>query len=464
MNSSLTFKGYWWLPSNPEIQVSGELVHDPETGTSLKLMGCLGNDDLTKVGFRAEIILGFSVCGKKLTLLNTWQNQLNMGAPGMPTSEFVVNSLFIGEHYTRIEDILFNRIVVQLKNLPEWLNISGFKIDNSSNSTSISYTQPPAISFTINEFFKGEFTFAHSTHYAKNPSIEETISLVISSTDEERVYTYSDFLEMMYAFQMLLTFSTFSASFPLKIEFYSSAVCDDFFGKKVLRPVKLINTIRVRRGERDVHSAFMLFNYIDIKENFQNIINNWIVKLSYFRPAINLYLNPLYNDNLNLENSFINMAQAIEYYHRKVHTIAKTEMETHKKKIRDIITSVDTGHKKWLKEKLAFSHEPTLLERINDLLTENSNATINRIIPDHVSFAKQVKDTRNYYTHFSVHLKNKRVRGEELYYLTEKLKALLTCCILHIVGFNNEKIEELLLRNEYRFFNHLIKPISRSAE
>jgi hypothetical protein len=71
-------------------------------------------------------------------------------------------------------------------------------------------------------------------------------------------------------------------------------------------------------------------------------------------------------------------------------------------------------------------------------------------------FIKQTKDSRNYYTHLDESMEKKALKGEDLFYLTEKLKLVLVCALLKESGFSIDLIEELLLRNEYNFFNHIL--------
>ena len=50
-------------------------------------------------------------------------------------------------------------------------------------------------------------------------------------------------------------------------------------------------------------------------------------------------------------------------------------------------------------------------------------------------------DSRNYYSHlFPDEEIKSAVEGEDLYWLTEKCKVLLTCCILNMLGLTNKEI------------------------
>ena len=56
---------------------------------------------------------------------------------------------------------------------------------------------------------------------------------------------------------------------------------------------------------------------------------------------------------------------------------------------------------------------------------------------------KVLRDTRHKYSHlFPDDEKSLAVDGDELYWLTEKCKILLTCCILNMIGLSNIEINQ----------------------
>jgi hypothetical protein len=55
--------------------------------------------------------------------------------------------------------------------------------------------------------------------------------------------------------------------------------------------------------------------------------------------------------------------------------------------------------------------------------------------------AEILKDTRHKYSHlYPDDEKSLAVEGDDLYWLTEKCKVLLTCCILNMLGLTNKEI------------------------
>jgi hypothetical protein len=132
------------------------------------------------------------------------------------------------------------------------------------------------------------------------------------------------------------------------------------------------------------------------------------------------------------------LAQAAETYHRQIRKGGVLTKPEYKVKKSEILQSVPPEHKDWLEKKLEWGNELTLQQRMEELLRDCSD-TVQQFIGDAGEFATQVKATRNYLTHFSK--KNKSVaEGDELIYLTYKLKILIEECILRELGFSKEDV------------------------
>jgi len=109
----------------------------------------------------------------------------------------------------------------------------------------------------------------------------------------------------------------------------------------------------------------------------------------------------------------------------------------------------------WLNDQFKFGNNLYLHSRLSELVSKYSNRIIDKIITDKELFIKQVKHSRNYYTHFSEKGKKNALKGQELFFLSEKLKVLLVCAILMEVGFTKEKLTKLLDNIKWKNFNHI---------
>jgi hypothetical protein len=105
--------------------------------------------------------------------------------------------------------------------------------------------------------------------------------------------------------------------------------------------------------------------------------------------------------------------------------------------------SFDESLKKWLKQVTAFSYEPPAKERVRNIIT-----LYRHLLPDEITdemitiWAREMGNTRNYFTHFNTDLSKKKASGRRLYQYTTLLNWLLLVLILTRLGLN-----EALLKN-----------------
>ena len=92
--------------------------------------------------------------------------------------------------------------------------------------------------------------------------------------------------------------------------------------------------------------------------------------------------------------------------------------------------------------------------RLKELLSELPESLKQKLFTNEDKFITNVKDSRNYYTHYSLHLAAKALKDGELFYATEKLKVILIALLLKEIGILNEKFENMFLERGRRIFYH----------
>lgn len=104
--------------------------------------------------------------------------------------------------------------------------------------------------------------------------------------------------------------------------------------------------------------------------------------------------------------------------------------------------------REWLVEKLQYANQKTLAQRLNQILSKYKSEA-ERFIDDIPRFAEDVKNTRNYHTHFDQNLKRKGKvveDYEELTRLISQMETLLKICILKDLGITGAPISRLIER------------------
>lgn len=126
-----------------------------------------------------------------------------------------------------------------------------------------------------------------------------------------------------------------------------------FFNEWNINEILLEETKKSKRIET-------LFNYDDVKTDFWNIIKTYFDNTEKQKTIYNLYYATLENQNLHLENKFLNLIQAIEWMYLKSN-IYKKRLD--KLEIEEIKNEINTLCKK-LKDNILIKEKKTLASKL----------------------------------------------------------------------------------------------------
>jgi len=431
----------------------------PKRRCGLELLGTLVDHHSSKEIHEPDFILGYTTDSKLITLYKSYEYSRSF-LSGIDTAKYTTNFVLIGDHFSSESEFVFDKIKGRFKNLDEWISEFGFKEvepDLKNKKIKIDYELPSPINFIINEHLSGKLNFTFSApmmRYTHRATIEQK-SEVIFETDEPK--PFFDTTDNLMLFQNFLTLGTFEPAYPISVWLSNKNRKDREDENARIIQVELVYKpgFSYTEGKKKILWEF-LFNYRDIKPNFETIIQKWFSQKDKIDPVTNLLFDSFYHRTRFNENSFLNIVQALETFHRRFRKNEILPKDEHKKRVSDIIASVAADFKKWLQDRLNFSNEPTLHHRLVELTNEVSNKTLTKIIKDKEQFIKDTKNSRNYYTHYDVSLEKKALRKTDLFLLTEKLRVLLIAIVLLETGFTDEQVDGLFERNEFKFFNHIL--------
>jgi len=157
-----------------------------------------------------------------------------------------------------------------------------------------------------------------------------------------------------------------------------------------------------------------------------------------------LYFGTIYSGDMYLEFQFLSLIMALEVYHRIIIRNEDIPSKEHEERVEQILTNTPDKYRNWLKEKLTYSNEPSLRKRIKEIYDRVKNlGYITALIPKKKDFVDKVVNTRNYFVHYDQSLKERALKGTELYWLIQKLKALVEICLLKEIGFLDTEIDNI---------------------
>jgi hypothetical protein len=430
MQDSREFKGIWYLPGQPEKSVAGILYYKKADSIKLELIGSFEDESNPIISFfskgaeEQKLIYGESSDGKKITLVNCIKGACSYNLScSFPITGFNCQYIVVGKHLAGPDEQCFNKIRISTPALSYWpgsLLIReeiDFK-DKEIISFKINLGTKPIVHAEVDLGSKLKLSLSTSgiktghKIYPDSVKINQVTYFYIETISGK--LSFFELLQQSGLFIQFLSLATYSDQYPVEIKLEDD---DDYFQYEAEKIPTEIELFTIYRNEELKYSmADFLFSYRDIEDDFSLVIQKWYSLSKDLMPIRNHLLNSIKRKTMFNSIDFLIIVQAIEGYHTRF---------INKKHI-------------------------TLKSRIENLF--------NLYSPDVQKIAKIdvdtqiVVNTRDYYSHFFETDKKIFIKeGIELLRLTEKLRLLLICCILDLIGFSKQKINEII--NKHNLFN-----------
>lgn len=452
------FNGYWSLP-NSAVNTPGLLTYDPLEKSVLDLIGELENGNSYDVLLMESAIHGFSVDGKHLTLFNNVHNGSSLSFPGIPTVSYRPTYIVVGEHLSNIDDAIYTEIEVEIEPLTQWIDTWGFSYsERDKTHFTLNYNLPQNILFEIDEKVSGVIEF----HGNLTKGLKESLTgshkakLIIKANESLSLTTLLDYV---WHFKKFLTFATLDDTYLKAI--HLTIANDTEFVRNKVKQVELLYFQRdLKLRVKENHRSYFLFTYPDIQEYFQSIIKKWYSKKDVMQPIVDIEYENLSKRQMFLETAFLSSVQALETYHRRLRQDTGALIGDHEQRLNIILLNLEPSQQDFIKGKLKYAYEPSLMQRLKSLIEEFDISTIKKLLgtkQQTKSFIFKVVNARNYYTHYDLQLKNDIPDHKELAIINQKLRALLLVAILAELGFDKSTIERMLGDIEVYRYNFLLR-------
>lgn len=403
------FHGEWWVPAVADhdtqmmfLQPEGMMGHEHKyTGT----LTYYGDKNSTLVLYHTpsnfhskhycqnDVIWGRDTNGHIYTLFDVIIEERHRG--DFSYMKFVVSCILVGEHVLSSYDACFSQCIVQFPYLKNWA--FRHNIESSDTDTYTSYKIPiyaENLLETINQegvwwrLWQGQTT--ETTFY--DLKITQTTTLEIEASNTISIRSCMRHIE---EFAQFLSIALYCDQNPTEVRF-------------VNKENKHESVFLFKKDASVDPEIFSLIKFGILKEKLPKMLNKWHESFDKMAPVSSYLIESLQKKNRFDVPDFLIIAQALDGYHKRF---------VNKKEKKDIR-----------------KYE----EQIKILL--NQFKDVKAIEKCHIK-PEVLTDSRNYYSHlFPDEEKKSAVEGDDLYWLTEKCKILLTCCILDMLGLTNKEI------------------------
>lgn len=443
-------KGYFWLPDTPEKKIPGTLTIEDGGRIELEIVGYF-HDDIESIlkEDTFDRIVGEIEHDGYITLDDCFYLQKNIFGSSISKSTLHVHRALSGVAYAKDEDITFNSVSFSMDCLDEWVHISGFSVETVLEYyvTTIRYIPPEKISFSLTNGMELEIGFSHTFPSGANITEAKITQKAYFKLKSEELRPLDDFVKVIYKLTHFICFATDEIVSIKNLEAKSSNIQREIsVEKKVSIPIPLYYQ-SLPFSEKVAKKTWnsMLFTFKTIETNAQSIFNAWIDAYDTLSPALNLYFATKSNTKKYLEEQFLGLIQGLETYHRRSSHETLMEQDKFDILVTEIKSHCSTEHLEWLDGRLKYGNEISLKTRLRRVVEPFQEKLGNA--SDRKRLLQQIVDTRNYFTHYDVTLKDKAAQGEELWRLCEKLEALFQLHFLKLIGFSDEEINTIVLES-----------------
>ena len=419
-------KGQWYLPSNPEDKVWGELTFSQADRTKLALSGLF--DGVEDFGPPLPLILGWGEDGKSYTLNQCVLTSVNHMIPAGSQCSYHVSYVFEGIRAAEQSELQFRKMMLDLTYLYDWVNITGIgqEVRQAEFAVNVSYKAPEDIDAQLGDK-KISIAFSLNSKLGPpNPHLNEKVSFFVEFPEDK---AFSDLLDIAYYLQNFLDLGTGKENslegirFLITDERYAIVNCSYqqvFYSE--------------RKDDRMITDR-MVFSLEHLGDQLEEALTRWMNLCAEMKPVIQLFFRERHAKTLHLELRLLTLAQALEKYHSHRFPSQMMAKEIHSSVKKRIKKAVPRSHRGWVMDSLQYSNQKSLRRRMSDLVAERHDLLL-PLVGNLENLVAGSTNSRNYYTHFGENMSPKALKGHALLFLVETLSILLESCFLAEIGID----------------------------
>lgn len=435
LDAKIEYKGYWYLPSDPDNAIAGIVAYLPNERITLELFGGFDNSFLGLFvdNKQESVIYGKTSDAKEITLLQCNKYSSLNSKADFPIVRYDCDYMIIGKHINGLDEKCKYWASVTIPELTYWCHpeaiMTFWKKKGEKENSRISFSfcseyqneeniiQKVQIdNNTSIDIVKG--VNFHESEFRLNTQLNQYTYIEIHKEEEASIV---DFLSDIFLYEQFLSLATLKVVNCSGITLFDKELYQEYMGQKNYRSIEIIHPFFERNGiEREkIQSYKFLFDYSGIKEIYPAILKKWYNEPLDIAPIRNHLISSLEQKRVYSSVDFLIIIQAIEGFYRRFRS-AKYRKEYN----------------------IQGKASSKLFPMLQELVLEFSD--IDLVKKKRIDI-EAVVDSRIYYSHFMPKsCKLKAIDGWELFEQTKKLRILLLCCVLSLIGFNHVQIDNIL--------------------
>lgn len=432
--------GCFWLSSSPDRKVPGILSILDGGNIELETFGLLGE---IIEHFNLGKILGDVEGEGRITLEDCFCKGGTSGSSGVDKPLICVNKVICGVWYSE-NNILLDNFSFSIEGINEWIGISVINVINPDcNKFVISSLPHEEVVFSLDNGMNLLITFKTYLHLSRFQEIgmtQKTYFKLLTSAEDKK-----DLTEFIVIAEKITTFLCLAIDKIVCLdEITAETETDRPDGTSAKKKIKIYYRSPIYL-EQEPRISRMLFDYFDVKDNFEKIINNWINAYEIIEPTLNLYFSTKINGYKYREGRFLALAQGLETYHRRTSDEKVMDEGEFRQLVETILSQCPEENKEWLTRRIETGNEISFRKRLEKII-EAFKGFIGTC-RERKKIVDLITKTRNYLTHYDESLKDQAAKDEELYFLCLKMEAFFQLNFLKTLGFEQQEIKAIFDEN-----------------
>lgn len=444
LTETYIFKGYWWLPDKPEDRVAGVLTYTPKNKILLELIGSFTPvKDIfeginSREGRNVPLIYGLDSNAKKISLLTCSRRFSYNFNSDFPIVHYAARFLVYDKHVASLDEVCQYTVGVRFPELSYWAPPHAIKQkvdfrEGGENMTSCAFSIPKMGERTetmcslscenqIQMSIKMNARFQSGDLMLK-PEIEQYSYLEIRNP--EAGLSLSTIFNEIDKFGQFLSLATKRNVQPEVIWLKDTERSQSLEnGERYYFPVYLLRVEPQGANPAKMDREQFLFLYEDVEVCLPEMLRKWMSDSDNLQPIKSHLVDSLVYKPIVGSVDFLQVIQPIEGVwwrfrddeYRSSHKVTSKRQTPLSTILKEIIVSFDD------------IHPIAALDLDIDA----------------------VVDSRNYYSHFvDKSKKPKALDGQELNKQTLKLRKILLCLVLDLLGLSHKEIEAILDKQNY---------------
>jgi len=422
--------------------VGGTLSYDTE-GLNLKLLGSFREGWSLGVE-RYPIIRGVVIenpYGTFVTLIDCLRKQSHFSSAGVSSETIRCGRAAIGAAHLPDGMFHFKMLKASFSYLNDWVGQTGTKFEPINDTGySINYTKPDLLSFSFGDQKLTLDTAARFKYGMRHAELDERTLIVI-----EPIGALSPAELGGHRIQVLQNLLTFATDEPNEIGNITYFGAEDDQGFNAEYHLVFEPMFRIKKDKEPLHPSDMLFTLKDAQSQGMNIFQSWLDFTERNPSFCTVFFANLYAEPRYLNDRFATLMRTFTLLATTIGEISE----------RTKLFLIDVGaamasrfgddDRQLLGHIIPTGTEIEMPFHLLRLLRENAD-TMGSLIEDVPGFVRSVYDTLNFFERRS---KGSRppIHGEKLLYAMLKIRVLVKIVILKELGFGEEAIRSLILRN-----------------